>query len=114
MPSLVPGEELVGANACLGTALNLQVASEGCWVACWSRASVCGRAVVLTLFVGVAFAAIDNVALVFLTRDELGGGSAAFGVVTSAFGFGMLATSLVLTRWNGSCRRARRSSGAGS
>ncbi|MGZ8632041.1 MAG: hypothetical protein ACXWZF_13920 [Actinomycetota bacterium] len=84
-------------------------------MACWSRASVCGgRAVALTLFVGVAFAAIDNVALVFLTRDELGGGFAAFGVVTSAFGFGMLATSLVLTRWNGSCRRARRSSGAGS
>jgi MFS family permease len=57
------------------------------------------RAVVVTLFVGVAFAAVDNVALVFLTRDELGGGEAAFGVVTSAFGFGMLAASLALTRW---------------
>jgi len=151
VPSLVPGEELVGANAWLGTALNLQVAFGGLlggllvagvgvrWALAIDAASfllsalalakvpalppvrdgtpvvsfartvrdgigfvathAVARAVVVTLFVGVAFAAVDNVALVFLTRDELGGGSVAFGVVASAFGFGMLAASLVLTRW---------------
>jgi MFS family permease len=57
------------------------------------------RVVVLTVFVGVAFAAVDNVALVFLTRDAFHGGAAAFGIVSSAFGFGMLAASLALTRW---------------
>jgi MFS family permease len=151
VPTLVPGEELVGANAWLGTALNLQVAFGGLlggllvagvgvrWALAIDGASfvvsalalakvpalppeddgtpivsfartvrdgigfvarhAVARAVVVTLFVGVAFAAVDNVALVFLTRDELGGGEAAFGVVTSAFGFGMLAASLALTRW---------------
>ena len=152
IPSLVPGEELVGANAWLGTALNLQVAFGGLlggllvagvgvrWALAIDAASfllsalalakvpalppepsdaetrvslgravrdgvafvathATARAVVVTLFVGVAFAAVDNVALVFLTRDELGGGPAAFGVVSSAFGFGMLAASLALTRW---------------
>jgi len=151
VPSLVPGEELVGANAWLGTALNLQVAfggllggllvagvgvrwalvidaatflasalalakvpslpsqAVGAEVVSFARTVRDGigfvakhavaRAVIVTLFVGVAFAAVDNVALVFLTRDDLGGGEAAFGVVSSAFGFGMLAASLVLTRW---------------
>jgi MFS family permease len=151
VPSLVPGEELVGANAWLGTALNLQVAfggllggllvagvgvrwalgidaatfllsalalskvpalppeRDGSPVASFARTVRDGvafvathavaRAVVLTLFVGVAFAAVDNVALVFLTREEMGVGEAGFGVVASAFGFGMLAASLVLTRW---------------
>ena len=150
VPALVPVGELVGANAWLGTALNLQVAfggllggllvagvgvrwalaidavtfllsafaltrmpalppdGDGTEVVSFARSIRDGvgyvarhavaRAVVLTLFVGVAFAAVDNVALVFLTR-EMGGGSAAFGVVSSAFGFGMLAASLVLTRW---------------
>jgi MFS family permease len=151
VPSLVPGDDLVGANAWLGTALNLQVAFGGLlggllvagvgvrWALAIDAASfllsalaltkvptlppegsgsevvslartvrdgvrfvarhAVARAVVVTLFVGVAFAAVDNVALVFLARDELGGGEAAFGVVASAFGFGMLAASLVLTRW---------------
>jgi MFS family permease len=151
VPSLVPGDDLVGANAWLGTALNLSVAFGGLlggflvagvgvrWalavvaVSFLASAAVLARmpsmppqdrgdeivsfartvrdgigfvakhavarAVVVTLFVGVAFAAVDNVALVFLTRDDLGGGEAAFGVVSSAFGFGMLAASLALTRW---------------
>lgn len=151
VPSLVPGDDLVGANAWLGTALNLQVAFGGLlggllvagvgvrWALAIDAASflvsalvlakvpsmppqdlgaeivsfartvrdgigfvakhAVARAVVVTLFVGVAFAAVDNVALVFLTRDDLGGGEAAFGLVSSAFGFGMLAASLVLTRW---------------
>ena len=150
IPSLVPGEELVGANAWLGTALNLQVAFGGLlggllvagvgvrWALAIDAVSflfsalalskvpalppeakvevvsfartirdglgfvathTVARAVVITLFLGVAFAGVDNVALVFLTREELGGDEAAFGVVSSAFGFGMLAASLVLTRW---------------
>ena len=150
VPSLVPGEDLVGANAWLGTALNLQVAFGGLLGGLlvagvgvrWALVIDAGtflasalalakvpllpsqamgvevsfartvrdgigfvakhavaRAVIVTLFVGVAFAAVDNVALVFLTRDDLGGGEAAFGVVSSAFGFGMLAASLALTRW---------------
>ena len=151
VPVLVPGGDLVRANAWLGTALNIQVAFGallgGLLVAGvgvrWALAidavsfvisAVCllrvpslpaegagdeargfvrtvgdgigfvarhrvARIVVLTIFVGVAFAAVDNVALVFLTRRDLGGGAAAFGIVTSAFGFGMLAASLVLTRW---------------
>ena len=40
----------------------------------------------LALFLGVAFAGIDNVALVFLARDQLGAGPAGFGAVASAFG----------------------------
>ena len=55
------------------------------------------RAVVVTLFLGVAFAGVDNVALVFLAREVLGAGSTGFGVVASAFGVGMLAASAVLS-----------------
>jgi MFS family permease len=55
------------------------------------------RAVVLTLFLGVALAAMDNVALVFLARD-LGAGDLGFGVLTAVFGVGMLLASVVLVR----------------
>ncbi len=55
------------------------------------------RAVVVTLFLGVAFAGVDNVALVFLAREVLGAGSTGYGVVASAFGVGMLAASAVLS-----------------
>ena len=55
------------------------------------------RAVVVTLFLGVAFAGIDNVALVFLSRDVLGAGAIGFGVVAAAFGIGMLAASIALS-----------------
>jgi MFS family permease len=152
VPFLVPSDELVGANAWLGTALNLQVAlgalfggllvaGVGIRVSLaidaatflvsallltrvpalppeehgpdglgfgrtllegigFAAKHAVARAVAVTLFVGVAFAAVDNVALVFLARRELGAGPAGFGVVSSAFGFGMLAASLVLTRWD--------------
>ncbi len=59
------------------------------------------RAVVVTLFLGVAFGAIDNVALVFLARDELGAGPVGFGAVNSAFGVGMLIASALLINWGG-------------
>jgi MFS family permease len=50
-------------------------------------------AVVSLLFV-IAFVAVDEVALVFLVRETLGGSSTAFGLVGAAFGVGMLAGSV--------------------
>jgi MFS family permease len=52
------------------------------------------RTFTIVLFLGVAFAALDNVALVFLVRETLGGGPFAFGLVSAAFGAGMMAASL--------------------
>jgi MFS family permease len=48
-------------------------------------------ALVLTavMFLTVAFASLDNVALVFLSTDALHGGSVLFGLLTSAYGLGM-------------------------
>lgn len=53
---------------------------------------------VLSLFLLVAFAAVDNVALVFLTGDALRAGPAGYGLASSAFGVGMLLASLACTR----------------
>jgi predicted MFS family arabinose efflux permease len=47
----------------------------------------------------VAFAGVDNVALVFLVRDTLGGGSAAYGSAMAVFGVGMVLGSAVLVRY---------------
>lgn len=60
------------------------------------------RALVLALFVAVSFAAIDNVALVFLVSDELHGSAAEFGLTQAAFGIGMLAASSLLAIGRGS------------
>lgn len=62
------------------------------------------RALVVALLIYVAFAAVDNVALLFLVRDHLGGSTADFGFAQAAFGGGMLAASLGL----GVVRRAPR------
>ncbi|MEO8423155.1 MAG: MFS transporter [Actinomycetota bacterium] len=149
VPALVDEEELLSANAWLGTALNMQVAIGpllgGLFVAtlgirgalavdaasfllsaalllgvpklppmraraerssfmadtreglAYVRRHAIARAVVVTLFLGVAFAGIDNVALVFLSRDVLGAGPLGFGVVAAAFGIGMLAASVALS-----------------
>jgi MFS family permease len=51
----------------------------------------------LGTFLIVAFLAVDNVALVFLTRDVLGTNAFGFGAVAAAFGVGMLAGSVVLS-----------------
>jgi MFS family permease len=53
---------------------------------------------VLSLFLLVAFAAVDNVALVFLVGDVLLAGPAGYGLAAGAFGVGMLLASLACTR----------------
>ncbi|MEV6644228.1 MFS transporter [Amycolatopsis sp. NPDC051371] len=53
---------------------------------------------VLSLFMLVAFAAVDNVALIFLTGDVIHAGPAGYGMAASAFGAGMLMASLACTR----------------
>jgi MFS family permease len=68
----------------------------------WKDAAI--RALVIGVFLLVAFAAVDNVALVFLTRDSLHLNATGFGMVAGAFGFGMLASSVGLLAW----RRAPR------
>ncbi len=62
------------------------------------------RALVLGTLVFVSFAAMDNVALVFLVQDKLRGSHLGYGVTVAAFGAGMLAASLLLTRFG---RRSR-------
>lgn len=148
VPALVEGEDLVQANAWMGTSLNLQVAlgtlvggalvavagargalavnslsflisagtllglpplrppasdaargflaigREGLAFA-WRNRIV--RLFVVTLFLGLAFAAVDNVALVFLVRETLGGGPLAYGSVLGVFGVGMIAVSAGLS-----------------
>jgi MFS family permease len=56
------------------------------------------RTLTLTIFFAFSFLAIDNVAYVFLVRDTLGGGAAAYGIVSAAFGIGMILSSLRLAR----------------
>jgi MFS family permease len=148
VPALVRPEQLLRANAWMGTTLNLQVALGpvlgGVLVATLgvrgalaanalsfliSAAALVGlpplrpagtperrgflavgaegirfvwrtpllRSVAIALFVGVAFAGLDNVALVFLVRDKLGGDEVAFGLVYGAYGVGMLAGSIGLS-----------------
>lgn len=55
------------------------------------------RSLVVALVVFVAFAAIDNVALVFLVEDELSGSATAYGLVQGCFGLGMLLASVGLS-----------------
>jgi MFS family permease len=63
------------------------------------------RTLIVALFVGVAFAGLDDVALVFLVRDTFDGSPLAYGLVTGAYGVGMLAGSLGLT-WKGTAAAA--------
>lgn len=148
IPALVQPEDLLQANAWMGTALNLRLAVGtllgGALVAglgprgalaadacsfllsaalltglpplrasrqgqrrgflavgteglayVWRTPAV--RALAVALFLGVAFAAVDNVALVFLVRETLGGGPLAFGVVTATYGVGMIVASIGLS-----------------
>ena len=63
------------------------------------------RTLIVALFVGVAFAGLDDVALVFLVRETFGGSPLAYGLVTGAYGVGMLAGSLGLS-WKGTAAAA--------
>jgi MFS family permease len=142
VPNLVEPEDLIPANALLGSATNLYVAigplvggllfaavgpSAGLLVnaatflgsAALSRAlpptpppegaepesllasAATGarfvwankilRALAINMFLLLSFIAVDNVALVFLVRETLGGSALAYGVIEAAFGAGMLA-----------------------
>jgi MFS family permease len=59
------------------------------------------RTVTFSLFLLVAFLAVDNVALVFLARDTLGGSAFAYGLIESCFGIGMLSGSFWILRGRG-------------
>jgi MFS family permease len=153
VPALVRDEDLLAANALLGTALNASVvlgpalggalaglagprlalgvdtasfmlsAATLLWLPALPPEPLSGgepadrgvlaalrfgladpvlRALLLSTAMLVAFAGVDNVALVYLVRDTLGGGSFAYGAAMAAFGIGMfLATALLVrfTRW---------------
>jgi MFS family permease len=55
------------------------------------------RGLVLGTLIFVTFAAMDNVALVFLVRRALHGPAAEYGIISAAFGAGMVTASLALT-----------------
>ena len=56
------------------------------------------RALFLSMAMLVAFAGVDNVALVFLIRDSLGHGAAAYGAALAVFGIGMVTGSALILR----------------
>jgi MFS family permease len=59
------------------------------------------RTVSISLGLIVAFLAVDNVALVFLIRETLGGSAFAYGLIEAVFGVGMLAGSFWILRGGG-------------
>jgi MFS family permease len=56
------------------------------------------RALVIGLGFGVMFAAVDDVALVFLARDDLNAGALGYGVLVSVYGIGFALGSFALMR----------------
>lgn len=69
------------------------------------------RSIILAMTMLVAFAGVDNVALVFLVRDSLGGGSVAYGVAMAVFGIGMVSGSALIARHSTRWRAERLLSG---
>ena len=63
------------------------------------------RTLIVALFVGVAFAGLDDVALVFLVRETFHGSALVYGLVTGAYGVGMLLGSIGLS-WKGTAAAA--------
>jgi MFS family permease len=61
----------------------------------WVTPSI--RALLVGTFLLVAFLAVDNVALVFLTRDVLHATPLGYGAVAALFGAGMLLSSVLLS-----------------
>lgn len=73
------------------------------------------RSFIVGSVVFVAFAAIDNVALVFLVEGPLRGSASAYGLVQACFGIGMLIASLGLsTRWRAPAAGSLVVAGAGA
>jgi MFS family permease len=152
VPNLVEPDELITANALLGTATNLYVAvgplvggllfaaigapaallvnavtflgsaaltrtlpptpppaetehesllAATVTAARFIRSDPVMRAVVVSICLLLAFISVDNVALVFLVRETLGGSAIAFGLIEAAFGIGMLAGSFWILRGSG-------------
>jgi MFS family permease len=56
------------------------------------------RGLVIGLGFGVMFAAVDDVALVFLAREDLNAGALGYGVLVSVYGVGFALGSLTLMR----------------
>ena len=56
------------------------------------------RGVVVGLVIGVAAGGLDNVAVVFMATRVFEAGPAGYGLLSSAFGIGMIAASLFLVR----------------
>jgi MFS family permease len=56
------------------------------------------RALVIGLGLGVLFAAVDDVALVFLAREDLRAGSLGYGALVSVYGVGLALGSIALMR----------------
>ncbi len=59
------------------------------------------RAVAAGLFLSVAFAALDNVGLVFLVTGTLNAAEIAFGTAQAVYGVAMIAVPLLLLRFSG-------------
>ncbi len=59
------------------------------------------RALTASIFLLVAFIAVDNVALVFLVRETLGGSAFAYGLIEAVFGVGMLIGTFWIIRGRG-------------
>jgi MFS family permease len=59
------------------------------------------RSLVLGILVFVTFAAVDNVALVFLVKGTLRGSGTEYGLISASFGVGMVLASVALTVWAG-------------
>jgi MFS family permease len=92
------GALLVGLPARIRPALRsaesvLKAGAAGLYFA-WHHPGV--RALLSGTFLLVAFVAVDNVALVFLTRDVLHASALGFGAVAATFGVGMIASSVML------------------
>jgi MFS family permease len=64
------------------------------------------RTLAFAMFAFVLFASFDNVAVVFLVKDTLGGTSFEFGAAMSAFGIGMIIGAVGLVRGWSSARPA--------
>jgi MFS family permease len=57
------------------------------------------RGLAVGSFLFLTFASMDNVALVFLVRRSLHGDGVEYGILSAAFGAGMVAASVALARW---------------